>query len=203
MLMSRSSDELDGVTKKECSICLYDLHLSSVSCSCSPDRHSCLRHSKELCSCSWSAKHVFFRYEITDLTLLVEALEGNLKAIHSLAKRKGRHVISMCSSYVQNKSCSPANNRANEENKSTKDSDTSNGMNMKACSRIVTTGSGVSGGANKEGVIIKCTSPPGVTSLRNANRSASDLSTLPLTRNEVTSQPDVVILVSEDEDELS
>ncbi|KAI3449785.1 hypothetical protein Pfo_006450 [Paulownia fortunei] len=88
--LSRALDEFDVATKRECSICLYDLYLSAVGCSCSPNIYACLRHAKQLCSCPWGSKRFFFRYGITELNLLVEALEGNLKAIHSWAKRKVR-----------------------------------------------------------------------------------------------------------------
>ncbi|KAL9168849.1 hypothetical protein ABFS82_04G042100 [Erythranthe guttata] len=83
-----SMDVFDFDSKRECSICLYDLHLSAVGCSCSPNRYTCLRHAKQLCSCAWFAKSFFFRHELTELNLLVEALEGSLEAIHSWAKRK-------------------------------------------------------------------------------------------------------------------
>ncbi|KAK4407238.1 putative lysine-specific demethylase [Sesamum angolense] len=87
---SRELDELDVATKRECCICLYDLYLSAVSCLCFPNRYSCLRHAKELCSCAWGTKYFYLRYEIAELNLLIEALEGNIKAIHSWAKRKGQ-----------------------------------------------------------------------------------------------------------------
>ncbi|KAG8389201.1 hypothetical protein BUALT_Bualt02G0204300 [Buddleja alternifolia] len=88
--LSRALDEFDIATKRECSICLYDLYLSVVYCSCSPNRYSCLRHAKQLCSCTWGSRYFLFRYSITELNILIEALEGNLKAIHSWAKRKVR-----------------------------------------------------------------------------------------------------------------
>ncbi|KAL3644975.1 hypothetical protein CASFOL_010155 [Castilleja foliolosa] len=88
MELSSALDDLGVTTKLECTICSYDLYLSAVSCSCSPNTYSCLRHAKQLCSCPWSSKHFFFRYEITELNLLVEALEGSLKAIHSWTKKK-------------------------------------------------------------------------------------------------------------------
>ncbi|KAK9280763.1 hypothetical protein L1049_003651 [Liquidambar formosana] len=54
----------DATSKRECSICFFDLHLSAAGCSCSPDRYSCLNHAKQLCSCPWSAKVFLFRYEM-------------------------------------------------------------------------------------------------------------------------------------------
>ncbi|XP_042003631.1 putative lysine-specific demethylase JMJ16 isoform X3 [Salvia splendens] len=86
MPMSRSLGEVDDATKRECCICLYDLYLSAVVCSCSPNRYSCPRHVKHHCSCGWTAKEFLFRYKIDELELLVEALKGNMKAIYSWAK---------------------------------------------------------------------------------------------------------------------
>ncbi|GER29682.1 transcription factor [Striga asiatica] len=90
MAQSSAWDGLEAASKLDCTICSYDLYLSAVKCSCSPNKYACLRHSKLLCSCPWTSKRFFFRYEITELDLLVEALEGNLKAIHSWAKQKAQ-----------------------------------------------------------------------------------------------------------------
>ncbi|KAF8401888.1 hypothetical protein HHK36_012838 [Tetracentron sinense] len=76
----------DVSSEKECNICLYDLHLSAAGCQCSPDRFACLNHAKQLCSCAWSDKFFLFRYEISDLNTIVEALEGKLSAIHKWAR---------------------------------------------------------------------------------------------------------------------
>ncbi|KAL2510851.1 putative lysine-specific demethylase JMJ16 [Abeliophyllum distichum] len=89
LLLSRElEDDSVAATKRECSICLYDLYLSAIGCSCSPNRYACMRHSKQLCSCPWSAKCFYFRYGIGELNSLVAALEGNIKAIHIWAKKK-------------------------------------------------------------------------------------------------------------------
>ncbi|KAL6564091.1 hypothetical protein OROHE_005331 [Orobanche hederae] len=88
LALSSALDGFSFTTKLECSICFYDLYLSAVSCVCSPNRYSCLRHGKQLCSCPWNSKRFLFRYGITELNLLVEALEGNLKAIHVWAKKR-------------------------------------------------------------------------------------------------------------------
>ncbi|KAL3828056.1 hypothetical protein ACJIZ3_016858 [Penstemon smallii] len=124
--MSRMLDEYDDATKKECSICQYDLYLSFVGCSCSPNRYTCLRHSKQLCSCAWRDKFIYFRYEITELNILVEALEGNLKAILSWAKKKIQPVAhsvvikdAVPNGMKMDKTTSESSSRAgaNEENK--------------------------------------------------------------------------------------
>nr|DAD36799.1 TPA_asm: hypothetical protein HUJ06_007440 [Nelumbo nucifera] len=84
---SRKMDiSFDATSERECSVCLYDLHLSAAGCECSPDKYACLSHAKRLCSCPWSAKFFLFRYEISELNLLVEALEGKLSAIYRWAK---------------------------------------------------------------------------------------------------------------------
>ncbi|XP_042517534.1 putative lysine-specific demethylase JMJ16 [Macadamia integrifolia] len=84
---SRKMDvSFDATSERECIICFYDLHLSAAGCHCSPDRYACLNHAKQLCSCAWSDKFFLFRYEISELNVLVEALEGKLSAIHRWAK---------------------------------------------------------------------------------------------------------------------
>ncbi|KAL9242983.1 hypothetical protein vseg_016928 [Gypsophila vaccaria] len=64
--------------KRECSLCYYDLYMSAATCSCSPNRYSCLLHAKHLCSCSWSEKVFLFRYQINELNILAEAVEGKI-----------------------------------------------------------------------------------------------------------------------------
>ncbi|XP_021898303.1 putative lysine-specific demethylase JMJ16 isoform X1 [Carica papaya] len=84
---SRSMDKnFDATSKRECSICFYDLHLSAAHCVCSPDRYSCLRHAKQLCSCAWSEKIFLFRYGISELNVLLEALGGKFSAIYRWAR---------------------------------------------------------------------------------------------------------------------
>ncbi|KAL1542259.1 putative lysine-specific demethylase JMJ16 [Salvia divinorum] len=91
--LSKSSKALkmessfDANCERECSVCLFDLHLSAAGChQCSPDNYACLTHAKQLCSCSWSAKFFLFRYDITELNVLVEALEGKLSAVYRWAR---------------------------------------------------------------------------------------------------------------------
>ncbi|KAF6154777.1 hypothetical protein GIB67_032389 [Kingdonia uniflora] len=76
----------DANCERECVSCLYDLHLSAVRCQCSPERFACLSHAMQLCSCPWSAKTFLFRYEISELNILVEALGGKLSATNRWAK---------------------------------------------------------------------------------------------------------------------
>lgn len=85
---SRKMDKafVDDGQKLECSICCYDLYLSAVSCPCSHNKYSCLVHAKHFCSCPWSEKIFFFRYEISELNILAEAVEGNKTAIRTWVK---------------------------------------------------------------------------------------------------------------------
>ncbi|XVE77932.1 hypothetical protein DITRI_Ditri13aG0103900 [Diplodiscus trichospermus] len=71
--------------KRECSICYVDLYLSAAKCACSADRYSCLNHAKRLCSCPWTEKIFLYHYEISELNVLVEALEGKLSALYRWA----------------------------------------------------------------------------------------------------------------------
>ncbi|CAJ1893880.1 unnamed protein product [Sphenostylis stenocarpa] len=72
--------------RRECSICLYDLHLSAVGCSCSNDKFECLGHAKHFCSCPWSNNILLYHYEISDLNVLCQALDGKLSAVYKWAK---------------------------------------------------------------------------------------------------------------------
>nr|XP_017253758.1 PREDICTED: putative lysine-specific demethylase JMJ16 isoform X3 [Daucus carota subsp. sativus] len=77
--------DFDSTIKRECIICLYDLHLSAASCPCSPGKYTCLQHAKQLCSCSWSDRVFYCRYKIHDLILLGDALEGRAGAVYKWA----------------------------------------------------------------------------------------------------------------------
>ncbi|ESW15958.1 hypothetical protein PHAVU_007G117400 [Phaseolus vulgaris] len=76
----------DATDERECNICFFDLHLSASGCRCSPDRYACLDHAKQFCSCSWDSRFFLFRYDVSELNILVEALEGKLSAIYRWAK---------------------------------------------------------------------------------------------------------------------
>ncbi|KAL3749618.1 hypothetical protein ACJRO7_010709 [Eucalyptus globulus] len=87
---SKKMDQnFDASSKRECGICHFDLHLSAVSCKCSRDRYSCLDHATQICSCAWTNKVFLFRYEVGELNLLIEALEGKLSAVYKWAKALG------------------------------------------------------------------------------------------------------------------
>ncbi|KAL8146971.1 putative lysine-specific demethylase JMJ16 isoform X2 [Apium graveolens] len=77
--------DFDSTLKRECFICLYDLHLSAASCPCSPGRYACLQHAKQLCSCAWSDRVFHYQYKSSDLYLLVEALERRSIAVYKWA----------------------------------------------------------------------------------------------------------------------
>ncbi|KAG4396338.1 hypothetical protein GLYMA_19G165500v4 [Glycine max] len=85
LVSQRMDENFDATCKRECSICLRDLHLSAVGCSCS-DNFACLDHAKQLCSCTWSNKTLFYRYEINNLNVLCQALDGKLSAVFKWAK---------------------------------------------------------------------------------------------------------------------
>ncbi|GFP90998.1 putative lysine-specific demethylase jmj16, partial [Phtheirospermum japonicum] len=83
----KMESSFDANRERECSVCLFDLHLSAAGCHhCSPDKYACLNHAKHLCSCSWGARFFLFRYEINELNILVEALEGKLSAVYRWAR---------------------------------------------------------------------------------------------------------------------
>ncbi|XP_015875570.3 putative lysine-specific demethylase JMJ16 isoform X1 [Ziziphus jujuba] len=82
----KMESNFDATSERECSICFFDLHLSAAGCHCSPDKFACLNHAKQLCPCAWGDKFFLFRYDITELNILIEALEGKLSAIYRWAR---------------------------------------------------------------------------------------------------------------------
>ena len=84
--LQKMSKNFDASSKMECAVCFYDLHLSAAGCQCNPNKFSCLSHAKQLCSCPWSDKFFLFRYEMSELDLLIEALEGKLVAVYKWAR---------------------------------------------------------------------------------------------------------------------
>lgn len=82
----KMDNDFDATSERECSICLFDLHLSAAGCRCSPDRYACLNHAKQFCKCGWGAKFFLFRYDVSELNILVEALEGKLSSIYRWAR---------------------------------------------------------------------------------------------------------------------
>ncbi|KAL2343139.1 hypothetical protein Fmac_004424 [Flemingia macrophylla] len=90
----KMDSEFDLFKERECFSCFYDLHLSAVGCTCSPDSFSCLRHSNFFCSCEKDEKFVLVRYTMNELSALVEALEGESHAIEVWASRNPGMVFS-------------------------------------------------------------------------------------------------------------
>ncbi|KAJ4776319.1 Transcription factor jumonji (jmj) family protein / zinc finger (C5HC2 type) family protein [Rhynchospora pubera] len=83
-------------TDRECVVCHYDLHLSAAGCTCNPDRFACLLHAKDLCTCDWSTRFFLFRYDITELNILADAVSGKLSAVHRWGLSHLRLSLSSC-----------------------------------------------------------------------------------------------------------
>ncbi|GMP68081.1 hypothetical protein CsSME_00027818 [Camellia sinensis var. sinensis] len=90
----KMESSFDATTERDCSVCLFDLHLSTTGCHCSPERYAWLNHAEQLCSCSWSAKFFLFRYDINELDFLVKALEGKQGAVYRWGKQDLRLALS-------------------------------------------------------------------------------------------------------------
>ncbi|PWA82010.1 transcription factor jumonji (jmj) family protein / zinc finger (C5HC2 type) family protein [Artemisia annua] len=76
---SRKMEEDFGCSlKRECFLCFSDLYLSAAGCSCSPDKYSCLEHSKQICTCPWSSRFFLYRSSIDELNLLIDTLSGKV-----------------------------------------------------------------------------------------------------------------------------
>ncbi|XP_018433339.2 putative lysine-specific demethylase JMJ16 [Raphanus sativus] len=86
-LALKMHSNFDATNERECCICFFDLHLSAAGCRCSPEKYTCLTHVKQLCSCPWVSKYFLFRYDIDELSVLVEAVEGKLSAVYRWARQ--------------------------------------------------------------------------------------------------------------------
>ncbi|KAI9077973.1 hypothetical protein K1719_040102 [Acacia pycnantha] len=82
----KMESSFDATSERECSVCYFDLHLSAAGCHCCPDRYACLDHAKQFCSCALDSRFFLFRYDISELFILVEALEGKLSSVYRWAK---------------------------------------------------------------------------------------------------------------------
>ncbi|PKA65099.1 putative lysine-specific demethylase JMJ14 [Apostasia shenzhenica] len=78
----KMDSSFDANSERECVVCHYDLHLSAAGCPCSPDKFACLIHAANLCPCAWSTRFFLFRYEISELNMLIDAVGGKLSAVH-------------------------------------------------------------------------------------------------------------------------
>ncbi|RID52253.1 hypothetical protein BRARA_H02865 [Brassica rapa] len=86
-LALKMHSNFDATNERECCICFFDLHLSAAGCRCSPEKYSCLTHVKQLCSCPWVAKYYLFRYDMDELNVLLEAVEGKLSSVYRWARQ--------------------------------------------------------------------------------------------------------------------
>ncbi|KAG0497186.1 hypothetical protein HPP92_001877 [Vanilla planifolia] len=73
--------DFDSSNERECFYCFYDLHLSAMGCECSSNRHACLTHAGQLCTCEPSRRFFLFRYSMDELNTMIEALEGCSSAV--------------------------------------------------------------------------------------------------------------------------
>lgn len=110
--LQKMETDYDLKDERECFSCFYDLHLSAVSCKCSPDRFSCLKHVNLLCSCEIDNKCVLYRYPINELNMLIEALEGELEALEvwksaedHLVVSVDKTLVSICKPKIENGNC--------------------------------------------------------------------------------------------------
>ncbi|KAJ6966846.1 hypothetical protein NC652_004415 [Populus alba x Populus x berolinensis] len=74
--LKKMEKDFDLQNERECFSCFYDLHLSSASCKCSPERFACLQHASHFCSCEIDHRYVLLRYTMDELNTLVDGLEG-------------------------------------------------------------------------------------------------------------------------------
>ncbi|KAK8940673.1 putative lysine-specific demethylase JMJ14 [Platanthera zijinensis] len=92
----KMESSFDTESERECVLCHYDLHLSAAGCRCSPDKFSCLIHAKHLCTCEWKNRFFLFRYEISELNTLSDAVGGKLSAVHKWGLHDLNLTLSSC-----------------------------------------------------------------------------------------------------------
>ncbi|XP_021597375.1 LOW QUALITY PROTEIN: lysine-specific demethylase JMJ18-like [Manihot esculenta] len=88
--LQKMEKEFDLCSERECFTCFYDLHLSAVSCKCSPEQFACLKHANHFCSCEADDKYVLLRYTMDELKTLVEALEERIDAVKVWAPKEAK-----------------------------------------------------------------------------------------------------------------
>ncbi|KAJ0967575.1 hypothetical protein J5N97_024492 [Dioscorea zingiberensis] len=115
---SRKMDTaFDANVERECFLCHYDLHLSAAGCSCSPDKFACLSHAKQLCGCDWNSRFFLFRYEVSELHTLVDALGGKLSAVHRWGVSDLGLSLTMCISKDKPQESKPVNRILSQDTK--------------------------------------------------------------------------------------
>jgi hypothetical protein len=124
----KMESNFDDTCERECSVCLFDLHLSAVGCHCSPDKYACLNHAKQFCTCAWGSKYLLFRYDAHELNILVEALEGKLSAVYRWARLD---LGLSLSSYVSQEKMLPGGNETVRTRSSTGTDDEISQLKMK------------------------------------------------------------------------
>ncbi|KAJ6887305.1 hypothetical protein NC651_027599 [Populus alba x Populus x berolinensis] len=164
--LQKMEKDFDLQNERECFSCFYDLHLSAVSCKCSPKRFACLKHASQFCSCEIDHRYVLLRYTLDELNTLVDGLEGESYALKEWASGEHRlisvgdndtHVPELeldgeelQTSYSKRQESPPCSSKA-EENLSTKGSCS---FNSNTYSEVIQSGSHHNN-FNKEASVMK------------------------------------------------
>lgn len=86
VLFKQMDQTFDATDERECFYCRYDLHLSAVGCSCSPEKYACIEHALLLCTCVWGKKYVLCRVDLPSLDILLAAVEGKPNYVMAIIK---------------------------------------------------------------------------------------------------------------------
>ncbi|XP_076448659.1 lysine-specific demethylase 5A-like [Babylonia areolata] len=76
----REAFELLPDDERQCHVCKTTCFLSSLTCSCSPDRVVCLHHAEMLCSCPPSRHCLRYRYTLDELPPMLSRLKTRAEA---------------------------------------------------------------------------------------------------------------------------
>ncbi|KAL8614742.1 hypothetical protein ACOMHN_055300 [Nucella lapillus] len=76
----REAFELLPDDERQCRVCKTTCFLSSLTCSCTPDRVVCLHHAEQLCSCPASRHCLRYRYTLDELPPMLSRLKTRAEA---------------------------------------------------------------------------------------------------------------------------
>ncbi|RLN91301.1 hypothetical protein BBJ28_00018404 [Nothophytophthora sp. Chile5] len=88
VMLDEQSMEVDDV--RQCFLCKHNVFFSGVICSCNPNRLSCLRHTKAMCSCPMQKRTLLQWVSSAELRYAIRRVQVKTRALKSeLAVRSG------------------------------------------------------------------------------------------------------------------
>ncbi|KAL4114694.1 hypothetical protein PRIC2_014150 [Phytophthora ramorum] len=83
VMLDEQSMEVDDV--RQCFLCKHNVFFSGVICSCNPNRLACLRHTKEMCSCSMQKRTLLQWVGTAELRYAIRRVQTKMRALKAQA----------------------------------------------------------------------------------------------------------------------